>query len=314
MNTPQTPSRTRSPSTCGGKVGARRLEPVEDLQALLVQRAPWRRRSPASSPICQLTKSMSTAVGRVRRLDADQDDSRWIRALAQRDRRGSRIIRPHVRPTPVVELRGGGLRPRGLSVRPQARAAAAFRLVQGARRVRESADARHSRGRRRRRLGRQPRRGGGVCRDAARRRRRRSSCRPISSPAKIARIRAYGAELVVVGERYADALAASEAWARRPRRAPRARVRPASRPCSARARSAWSSRSRRRLDTVLVAVGGGGLIGGVAAWYAGARQGHRRRARRRADADRGAERPADPSMRRRAASPPTRSRRAASAS
>src|SRR5262245_22410967 len=34
----------------------------------------------------------------------------------------------------------------------------------------------------------------------------------ISSPAKIQRIRASGAELVVVGERYADALAASEEW------------------------------------------------------------------------------------------------------
>src|SRR5215475_9465175 len=35
----------------------------------------------------------------------------------------------------------------------------------------------------------------------------------VASPAKIARIRDYGADLVVGGERYADALAASEAWA-----------------------------------------------------------------------------------------------------
>jgi threonine dehydratase len=35
----------------------------------------------------------------------------------------------------------------------------------------------------------------------------------VSSPSKIERIRSYGAELVVGGERYADALAASEAWA-----------------------------------------------------------------------------------------------------
>src|SRR5882724_11052097 len=35
----------------------------------------------------------------------------------------------------------------------------------------------------------------------------------ISSPAKIARIRSYGADLVVGGERYADAHAASVAWA-----------------------------------------------------------------------------------------------------
>src|SRR3990172_12708732 len=35
----------------------------------------------------------------------------------------------------------------------------------------------------------------------------------VSSPSKVERIRSYGAELVVGGERYADALAASEAWA-----------------------------------------------------------------------------------------------------
>src|SRR5437763_15681531 len=35
----------------------------------------------------------------------------------------------------------------------------------------------------------------------------------VASPAKIAHIRSYGAGLVVVGDRYADALAASEEWA-----------------------------------------------------------------------------------------------------
>ena len=35
----------------------------------------------------------------------------------------------------------------------------------------------------------------------------------ISSPAKVQRIRDYRAELVVTGNRYADALAASEVWA-----------------------------------------------------------------------------------------------------
>src|SRR5215218_7655188 len=35
----------------------------------------------------------------------------------------------------------------------------------------------------------------------------------VASAAKQARMREYGAELVVTGERYADALAASEAWA-----------------------------------------------------------------------------------------------------
>ncbi len=35
----------------------------------------------------------------------------------------------------------------------------------------------------------------------------------VSSPAKISRIRSYGADLVVTGDRYADALAASQVWA-----------------------------------------------------------------------------------------------------
>src|SRR4051795_12591896 len=36
----------------------------------------------------------------------------------------------------------------------------------------------------------------------------------ISSPAKLQRIRSYGADLVLEGDRYADAFAASENWAR----------------------------------------------------------------------------------------------------
>ena len=92
----------------------------------------------------------------------------------------------------------------------------------------------------------------------------------ISSPAKIARIRAYGARLEVGGDRYADALAASEEWTAR---------------CDALAVHAFDQvetllgqgtlaaeleEQAPHLDSVLVAVGGGGLIGGIAAWYAGA--------------------------------------------
>ena len=47
----------------------------------------------------------------------------------------------------------------------------------------------------------------------------------VASPEKIARIRGYGAELVVTGERYADALAASESWAAEIRSAHGARLR-----------------------------------------------------------------------------------------
>jgi len=90
----------------------------------------------------------------------------------------------------------------------------------------------------------------------------------VSSPAKVERIRAYGADLAIVGDRYADALAASEAWAAR---------------TGALAVHAYDQletllgqgtlgmelAGQASLDTVLVSVGGGGLLGGVAAWYAG---------------------------------------------
>ena len=96
----------------------------------------------------------------------------------------------------------------------------------------------------------------------------------VSAPAKVARIRQLGAELVVTGERYADALAAAQAWQE-----------------SSGAMSVHAFDQRETLlgqgtlaleldgqaretgpalDTVLVPVGGGGLIGGIAAWFAGA--------------------------------------------
>lgn len=91
----------------------------------------------------------------------------------------------------------------------------------------------------------------------------------ISSPAKIARIREYGADLVVGGERYADALVAAQAYS-----------------AQSGALSIHAFDSHETLlgtgtigmeldeagvqsDAVLAGVGGGGLIGGIAAWYAG---------------------------------------------
>jgi threonine dehydratase len=91
----------------------------------------------------------------------------------------------------------------------------------------------------------------------------------ISSPAKIERIRQLGADLVVTGDRYADALAAAQTWTAT---------------SGAMSVHAFDQREtllgqgtvglelneqlggrRERLDTVLVPVGGGGLIGGIAA-------------------------------------------------
>ena len=90
----------------------------------------------------------------------------------------------------------------------------------------------------------------------------------VTSPAKIARIRGYGAELVVGGELYAEALAASDAWVRDSGALP---VHAFDQPETLLGQGTLALELERQaeLDTLLVAVGGGGLIGGVAAWYAG---------------------------------------------
>ena len=86
---------------------------------------------------------------------------------------------------------------------------------------------------------------------------------------KIARIESYGAEVVLAGQRYAGALARSEEFVAQ---------------TGALAVQAYDSLATLNgqgtigreleeqapdLDTVLVAVGGGGLIGGIAAWFHG---------------------------------------------
>jgi threonine dehydratase len=94
----------------------------------------------------------------------------------------------------------------------------------------------------------------------------------VSSPAKVARIRESGAQLEIVGQRYADALAASERHAK-----------------STGALSIHAFDQRETIagqgtlakeleeqapetDTILVAVGGGGLISGIASWYRGSKK------------------------------------------
>jgi threonine dehydratase len=91
----------------------------------------------------------------------------------------------------------------------------------------------------------------------------------ISSPAKVQRIRDYGAELVVEGERYADALAASERWITQSGALPVHAFDQTETLLGQGTIGAELEEQIPDLDTLLVAVGGGGLIGGVAAWYAG---------------------------------------------
>ena len=89
----------------------------------------------------------------------------------------------------------------------------------------------------------------------------------ISSPAKVSRIASYGAEVVQKGANYSEALALCEAWIA------------TSGATSVHAYDAEATLEGQGtlgreleeqapgLDTLLVAVGGGGLIGGIAAWY-----------------------------------------------
>lgn len=91
----------------------------------------------------------------------------------------------------------------------------------------------------------------------------------VASTTKIEQIRAYGATLKIVGDRYADALAASEAYQQA---------------SGALAIHAYDQiqtlqgqatvglefeHDAPRLDALLVSVGGAGLIGGIAAWLQG---------------------------------------------
>src|SRR5207244_8516196 len=91
----------------------------------------------------------------------------------------------------------------------------------------------------------------------------------VASPAKIERIRSYGADLMITGERYADALAASEEWAARAR-AMQVHAYDQEETLLGQATVGLEFEEQAPdLDTLLVAVGGGGLIGGISAWYAG---------------------------------------------
>ncbi len=91
-----------------------------------------------------------------------------------------------------------------------------------------------------------------------------------SSPAKQAKLRALGAELVVTGRFYADALAASqqrvtETGALFAHAYDQPEVVAGAGTCALEL-----DRQLPDLDTVMVATGGGGLIGGIASWYGGA--------------------------------------------
>ena len=91
----------------------------------------------------------------------------------------------------------------------------------------------------------------------------------IASPAKQALIRGYGADLFIGGERYADALAECNRYAEESGALAIHAYDQAETLLGQGSVGLEFQQDAPDLDTLLVAVGGGGLIGGIAAWYAG---------------------------------------------
>ena len=86
----------------------------------------------------------------------------------------------------------------------------------------------------------------------------------VSSPAKTSRIRSYGADLVIEGATYSDALAVSQKWVSESGAMP---VHAFNQPETVLGAGSVGLELRRQapdVDTVLAAVGGGGLLSGIA--------------------------------------------------
>lgn len=89
----------------------------------------------------------------------------------------------------------------------------------------------------------------------------------VASQEKIDRIRSYGAELVIGGDRYADALTASDKWAAESGALTVHAYDQTETMLGQGTLGLEFEQQCPQADSVLVAVGGGGLIGGVAGWY-----------------------------------------------
>jgi threonine dehydratase len=91
----------------------------------------------------------------------------------------------------------------------------------------------------------------------------------VASAAKIRQITEYGADLVIGGDRYADALAASQSWTAASGAMP---IHAFDQVETLLGQGTVGLELQRQADditTLLVAVGGGGLLAGIAAWYEG---------------------------------------------
>jgi threonine dehydratase len=91
----------------------------------------------------------------------------------------------------------------------------------------------------------------------------------VASATKVQLIKDCGADVVVQGDRYADALAATERWAEQ---SGAMQVHAYDQPETLLGQGTVGAELEEQapeLDTLLVAVGGGGLLGGITAWYVG---------------------------------------------
>jgi threonine dehydratase len=89
----------------------------------------------------------------------------------------------------------------------------------------------------------------------------------VAAAVKVDKIRGCGAELEIVGERYADALAASHRWAERSGAMEIHAYDQIETLLGQGTLALEVEQQVPQLDTLLVAVGGGGLIGGIAAYF-----------------------------------------------
>lgn len=178
------------------------------------------------------------------------------------------LIRPHIRRTPVIEVDGGDFGLPGLRIAfklEQLQHGGAFK-ARGAfanlllRRVPDAGVAAASGGNH-----------GAAVAYAARALgvKARIFVPEISTPAKISRIRRYGAELVVGGARYADAVDACTAYVAQTGALNAPAYDGVETILGAATLGLEFEGQRPGLDLVLASVGGGGLLAGLAAWYDG---------------------------------------------
>ena len=191
--------------------------------------------------------------------------------VPQAIRKTYELIRPYIRRTPVVEVDGAdfGLGPTPLVLKLELLQHAGSFKTRGAfanllmRHVPEAGVVAASGGNH----------GAAVAYTAMKLRKPARIFVPsVASAAKMERIREYGADLVVHGELYAEALAASEEWVRQSGALPVHAYEQIETLLGQGSVGLEFEEQAPECDTLLVAVGGGGLIGGIAAWFAGRRR------------------------------------------